>query len=107
MACAHAVDGNSSNFQECGSTDRNLRGCLSYWFGGVFGKHVYELPIIHKPDYCIAQWEAINILLALCVFSSFIQGRQITIWCDNNAAVSILSSGRGADPLLQCIARNL
>jgi hypothetical protein len=87
--------------------DQNFRGCLSYWFRGVVGKYVYELPIILKPDYCIAHWEAINILLALRVFSSFVQRRQVTIWCDNNAAVSVLSSGRGVDPLLQCIARNL
>jgi hypothetical protein len=74
---------------------------------GAFGKYVYELPKIHKPDYCIAHWKAINIHLALCVFSSFVQGRQVTIWCDNNIAISILSFGRGTGPLLQCIACNL
>jgi hypothetical protein len=52
----------------------------------------------------IAHWEAINILVALHVFSSFIKG---VIWCDNRAAVSLFSSGRGVDPLLHSIARNL
>jgi hypothetical protein len=75
--------------------------------GGVLSNYVYELSIDHKPDYCIAHWEAINILVAIRTFSSFILHSKVTIWCDNMVAVSILNSGRGRDPILHSIARNL
>jgi hypothetical protein len=107
MACAHAVNGTVQIFKSVVPRIKIFMDASLTGLGGVFGKYVYELPIIHKPDYCIAHWEAINILLALRVFSSFLQGCQVTIWCDNNTAVSILSSGRGSDPLLQCIARKM
>jgi hypothetical protein len=91
MACAHVVNGTVQIFKSVVPwikifVDASLTG-----LGGVFCKYVYELPIIHKPDYCIAHWEAINILLALRVFSSFVQGRQVTIWCDNNAVSLVLA----------------
>jgi hypothetical protein len=75
--------------------------------GGALGNYVYELAITHQPGFCIAHWEAINILVALRVFSGLIKGRSIIVWCDNAGAVAMLNSGRGKDPLLQCIARNL
>jgi hypothetical protein len=65
------------------------------------------MAIIPTPDYCINHWEAINILVALRTFSKFIQGNHVTIWCDNQTAVSSLSLGRGADPVLHSISRNL
>jgi hypothetical protein len=46
--------------------------------GGVLGNYVYELAIVHKPNYCIAHWEAINILLAL-LFSPFLASRNVTV----------------------------
>jgi hypothetical protein len=61
--------------------------------GGVLSNYVYELPMGHKPDYCIAHWEAINILDAIRTFSSFISHSKVTIWCDHMVAVSILNSG--------------
>jgi hypothetical protein len=68
---------------------------------------VYKLSLPDKPGWCIAYWEAINVLIALRTFASFVVGRSVNIWCDNQAAVNLLSSGRGSDPLLHAIARNL
>jgi hypothetical protein len=39
--------------------------------GGVLNNYVYELSISHQPGYCIAHWEAINILVALRTFAPF------------------------------------
>jgi hypothetical protein len=75
--------------------------------GGVFNSYVYEMAIFHKPGFCINHWEAINILVALRTFSKFIQGNHVTIYCDNQTAVHSLTSGRGADPVLHSISRNL
>jgi hypothetical protein len=47
------------------------------------------------------------VLVAICSFAIFIASSEINIWCDNQAAVSILNSGRGEDPVLQAIGRNL
>jgi hypothetical protein len=107
MACAHVVNGTVSIFKSLRPQVKIFVDASLTGLGGALGKYVYELAITHKPDYCIAHWEAINILVALRIFSSFVQGQQVQIWCDNSAAVNILNSGRGSDPLLQCIARNL
>jgi hypothetical protein len=82
--------------------DASLKGV-----GGVLNNFVYKLSLPTKPGWCIAHWEAINILVALRTFSQHIKGRKIIIWCDNKVAVSVLGSGRGVDPVLQAISRNL
>jgi hypothetical protein len=79
-ACAHAINGTVSIYKCLQPqidifVDASLTG-----LGGVLSNCVYELSIDHKPDYCIAHWEAINILVAIRTFSSF-------IWCDNMVAV--------------------
>jgi hypothetical protein len=104
IACAHAVNGTIKIYKcvlPC--IDTSLTGLG----GGVFNNYVYELPILHKPEYCIAHWEAINVLVALRTFSSFISYHNVTVWCDNTVAVSILTSARGCDPILQSVARNM
>jgi hypothetical protein len=107
MACAHVVNDTVSLFK-CARpridifVDASLSG-----LGGALNNHVYELPIVPRPDYCIAHWEAINVLVALRIFSPFLKGHNVKIWCDNQVAVSILSSARGMDPILQSIARNI
>jgi hypothetical protein len=107
MACAHAVNSTITIFK-CTRprlyifVDASLTG-----LGAVLNNYVYELAIVHKPGYCIAHWEAINILVALRTFAPFLAHHNVTIWCDNSVAVSILNSGRGTDPVLQSIARNM
>jgi hypothetical protein len=75
--------------------------------GGALGNYVYELAIHHKLEYCIAHWEAIDVLVAIRTFSHFIKQKGVSIWCDNMVAVNILNSGRGRDPILHNIAINL
>jgi hypothetical protein len=95
IACAHAVNG-SVNIYRCLYpridifVDASLSG-----LGGVLNNFVYKLTLPSHPGWCIAHWETINVLVALRVFSKFISGNYITIWCDNKVAVSILNSGRG------------
>jgi hypothetical protein len=107
MACARAVNGTTTIYK-CMLpridifVDASLSG-----LGGVLHNYVYELAIAVKPGYSIAHWEAINVLVALRIFSPFLHAHNVTVWCDNTVAVSILSSGRGTDPILQSIARNI
>jgi hypothetical protein len=68
---------------------------------------VYRAPLSPRPGWSIAHWEAINVFVALQVFSAFISGRRVIVWCDSLVAVAILHSGRGHDPLLHTIARNI
>jgi hypothetical protein len=75
--------------------------------GGVLKNFVYKLALPPRPGWCIAHWEATNILVALRTFSNFIRGKNVTIWCDNQVAINILNSGRGVDPILQTISRNV
>jgi hypothetical protein len=82
--------------------DASLHG-----LGGALGSFCYRLALPHKPGWCIAYWEAINIFLALQVFASHIAGQRVTVWSDSLVAVSVLQAGRGADPVLHTIARNI
>jgi hypothetical protein len=45
------------------------------------------------------------VLIAIRMFADFIRGTAVDVWCDNQAAVSILNSGKGKDPVLQAVAR--
>jgi hypothetical protein len=63
--------------------------------GGVFKNRVYSVPIGRKEGWSINQWEALNVLVALRTWSSFLRGKRFVIYCDNKVAVSIFNSGRG------------
>jgi hypothetical protein len=47
------------------------------------------------------------VLMAIRFFAFILAGRTVTVWCDNQAAVSILCSSRGSVPVLHSVARNL
>jgi hypothetical protein len=107
ITCAHSVNGSVTIFKCLQPridifVDASLRG-----LGGVLNNFVYKLALPHQPGWCIPHWEAINILVALRTFSHIIRGNHITVWCDNQVAVNILSSGRGVDPILTSISRNV
>jgi hypothetical protein len=107
IACAHSVNG-SVKIYKCLEprieifVDASLHG-----LGGVLNNFVYRLALPSRLGWCIAHWEAINILVALRTFSKIISGKFVTIWCDNQVATNILNSGRGADPILNAISRNI
>jgi hypothetical protein len=77
--------------------------------GGVGGYiyYVNEIAIFDKLGFRINHWEAINFLVALHTFYKFIQGKNVTIYCENQTAVNSLTSGRGVDPVLHSIVQNL
>jgi hypothetical protein len=75
--------------------------------GGVLNTFVYRRALVHKPGWCIAHWEALNVFVALKVFSSFLSDQRVTVWCDSRLADSVLQSGHGLDPVLHTIARNI
>jgi hypothetical protein len=107
ISCAHAVNGTVKIYKCLGSrlniyVDASLKGV-----GGVFQNYVYKRALPDKPGWCIAYWEAINILVAVRTFAGFISGSIVNVWCDNQAAVNLLTSGRRRDPILHSIARNL
>ena len=47
----------------------------------------------------IVHLEMVNIILALRVFGPMWKGKKITIKCDNDAVVKVLSHGRARDPV--------
>jgi hypothetical protein len=107
IACAQAVNGSVTIFK-CVQpwldifVDASLSG-----LGGVLNAFVYRRALVDKPGWCIAHWEALNVLVALKVFSPFLSHQRVTLWCDSGVAVSVLQSGRGSDPVLHTIARNI
>jgi uncharacterized RDD family membrane protein YckC len=70
-------------------------GCHTSWF-----THTFD----HRPSWIIAHWEAINIFVALQVFSHLFQGQLVTIWRDS---MSVLQAGRSQESIFQVIARNI
>jgi hypothetical protein len=81
--------------------DASLKG-----LGGNVNNLVYSLPIEGGGDN-IAHWEAVNVLFALRTWAHLFKGTAVRVFCDNSAAVSIFNTARGADPVLQAIARNI
>jgi hypothetical protein len=107
MACSHAVNG-SVTIYKCVQPRLHLYVDASlHGLGGALGACVYTHTFSHRPGWSIAHWEAINIFVALQVFADLLQGRLLTIWCDSRVAVSVLQAGRGQDPVLHAIARNI
>jgi hypothetical protein len=107
IACAQAVNGSVTIFKCVQPRAGYFCGCLTFWFRGVLNAFVYQQALVTKPDWCIAHWEAINVFVALQVFSSFLSHQRVTVWCDSRIAVSVLQSGRGLDPILHTIARKI
>ena len=78
--------------------------------GGVWNNKVYQclVPIIDlNYNVSIVHFEMINILLALRLWASEFNSKCLHVYCDNSAVVSILNTGKGLDPLLLAMARNI
>ena len=78
--------------------------------GGVWNDKVYQclVPIIDlNYNVSIVHFEMINILLALRLWTSEFNSKCLHVYCDNSAVVSILNTGKGLDPLLLAMARNI
>ena len=55
----------------------------------------------------ILHLDMINILVAIRTWATLWQGKNIRIHCDNQAVVSVLTTGKTRDVLLAAIARNI
>ena len=85
----------------------HLDACLT-GLGGVYKNYVYHLPITKGfQNLTIVHLEMLNIVLAVRVFGAHWHRKKILIKCDNQAVVTVLCSGRTADPFLATCARNL
>jgi hypothetical protein len=107
IACVHAANGTVSIYKCVQQqidifVDASLSG-----FTGALNTFVYRATLSPKPGWSSAHREAINIFVALQVFSAFIRERRVMVWCDSRVAVAILHFGQGRDPLLHTIARNI
>lgn len=87
------------------STDACLTGC-----GGVFGSQFFHQEF---PDGILSEFtsihhlECIAILVATRLWGSEWTGLRIRVYCDNEAIVTVLNSGKTKDPLLGRCLRNI
>ena len=78
--------------------------------GGTWNNKVYQCLVPQFelfPHVSIVHYEMINILLVLRLWIDDLHRKRIIIHCDNAAVVSVLNTGKGVDPLLLAIARNV
>ena len=100
-------NGATHYYQSYCHSEVHLGACLT-GLVGAYGSMVYALPIPKGYlNYNIAQLEILNIIVVIKVWATHWANRRIRIHCDNMAVMEILSSGRGRDPALALIARNI
>ena len=76
--------------------------------GAVFHNMVYSLPLPKGfMGYSIVHLEILNIVVACKVWATYWANKQIKIWCDNQAVVEVLTTGRCKDNILAVCARNI
>jgi len=87
------------------STDACLTGC-----GGLAGDiyfHAQFPDFILKEQFPIHQLEMIAIMVAVRLWGNKWKGLNITVYCDNEAAVTVLNSGRTKDSILAKCVREI
>ena len=76
--------------------------------GGRCENLVYHMSL---PQHCknlgIVQLEMINILVAIRIFSKIWSKKHVLVKCDNQAVVTVLTSGKTRDAFLAACARNI
>ena len=76
--------------------------------GAVFQNMVYSLPLPRGyMGYSIVHLEILNIVVACKVWASYWANKKIHIWCDNQAVVEVLTTGKCRDNTLAVCARNI
>ena len=84
-----------------------LDACLQ-GLGARCGDQVYGMDIpLNFENMGIVHLEMINILVAIRTWATLWKGKNIRIHCDNQAVVSVLTTGKTRDSLLAAIARNI
>ena len=80
-----------------------LQGLCAYCMNQVYA---IQIPVYLK-NYTIVHLEMLNILVTIRAWKKFFQNKRILIKCDNQAVVSVLTTGRTSDLTLSAIARNI
>jgi hypothetical protein len=78
--------------------------------GGFNGTQYYSAKFpefVVDQSMHISQLEMLNILVALRTWAPSMTRSTIKIICDNAAAIAVLTSGRGVDPILLACAREV
>ena len=76
--------------------------------GAIFDNNIYQAKIPQKlKKFDICALEMLNILVALKVWHSHWQKKNVEIHCDNLAVVTVLQSEKTRDPTLAAISRNI
>ena len=78
--------------------------------GGVWRNKVYtsNMDVIERRErFTLVHYEAFNVLLAIRLWGPLFKGKSVLVWCHNWAIVRILSSGKGSEPTLLAVARNI
>ena len=76
--------------------------------GAVFQNMVYSLPLPRGyMGYSIVHLEILNIVVACKVWANHWANKKIHIWCDNQAVVEVLTTGKCRDNTLAVCARNI
>ena len=84
-----------------------LDPCLSGW-GAICSDQYYSCtfpPTVLQEQHHISHLEALNIVVALCLWAPRYRGLTLTINTDNTTACAALMSGRSRDPYLARCAR--
>ena len=85
----------------------DLDACLTR-FGGRCDNFVYHQGIARLfRNWTIVHLEMVNILPTMKLFANLWASKKIVIWCDNQAVVTVLKSGKTRDACLAISARNI
>ena len=85
-----------------------LDACLT-GLGAVWRNRFYATPAPHIPelDISIVHLKMLNTVVALRVWGHFWQHSCITVFCDNQAVVSVVDTSKTRDPFLGLRIRNI
>ena len=87
------------------ATDSCLVGC-----GGICGGEYFHTAFpkdIEDQGLPIHRLEMLAVLLAVRIWGSYLQGLKVRIYCDNEASVSVINSGRTKDAFMGSCIREL
>lgn len=77
--------------------------------GGVFAGKCFRacLPkdLAEEVQWSIVHYELLAIVVLVQVFRADISGKRLTFYCDNQAVVAVVNTGRAKDSLLQRLLR--
>ena len=85
--------------------DACLTGC-----GAIYGFEYYSTvfpDFVVEASHHISHLELLNIVVAAKIWGSQWHNTSITVYCDNSAAVSVLTTGCGRNPYLLSCAREI